>query len=252
MTYTLPPRAARQEVAIVLLLSLGAQGIWAVLRIIDLLTRGEPLGSNTATIIGSITPDRPWLDLAYQLVGITLALVPVALVAYLLTRSGEGMGAIGFDLREPRRDLWRGAALAAIVGGTGLAFYFLARHLGMNVRLVPAALGHVWWAIPVLLLAAAENAVLEETVVLGYLLHRLDQLRVRPVPAVLTSAAIRGSYHLYQGIGGFVGNFAMGLLFGWLYRRWGRCMPMVVAHTLIDAVAFVGYQMLHGHVSWLP
>jgi len=29
-------------------------------------------------------------------------------------------------------------------------------------------------------------------------------------------------------------------------------MPLVVAHTLIDATAFVGYVALHGKVSWLP
>ena len=29
-------------------------------------------------------------------------------------------------------------------------------------------------------------------------------------------------------------------------------MPMIIAHTLIDSVAFVGYAALHGHVSWLP
>jgi hypothetical protein len=28
--------------------------------------------------------------------------------------------------------------------------------------------------------------------------------------------------------------------------------PLVIAHSLIDAVAFAGYAALHGHVSWLP
>jgi len=27
---------------------------------------------------------------------------------------------------------------------------------------------------------------------------------------------------------------------------------MIIAHTLIDTVAFAGYAVLHGHVSWLP
>ncbi len=63
---------------------------------------------------------------------------------------------------------------------------------------------------------------------------------------------LRGSYHLYQGLGGFFGNLAMGLLFGWLYHRWGRITPMVVAHTILDVVAFVGFALLAGHVSWLP
>ncbi len=88
--------------------------------------------------------------------------------------------------------------------------------------------------------------------VLGYLLHRLGQLGVPAGRAIAASALVRGSYHLYQGFGGFVGNAAMGVIFGVLYRRWGRVTPLVLAHTLIDAVAFAGYAVLHGHVSWLP
>jgi hypothetical protein len=28
--------------------------------------------------------------------------------------------------------------------------------------------------------------------------------------------------------------------------------PLIIAHALIDAVTFVGYALLAGHVSWLP
>ena len=59
---------------------------------------------------------------------------------------------------------------------------------------------------------------------------------------ILVSAGLRGCYHLYQGFGSFLGNIAMGVLFGWLYTRYGRLLPLVVAHFLIDAVTFVGYQ----------
>ena len=59
-------------------------------------------------------------------------------------------------------------------------------------------------------------------------------------------------YHLYQGFGGFLANAAMGLLFGRLFQHKGRLVRLVLAHSLIDAGAFVGYVMLHGHVSWLP
>ena len=57
------------------------------------------------------------------------------------------------------------------------------------------------------------------------------------------SAVLRGSYHLYQGFGPFVGNAVMGLVFGEWFRRRGRVMPLVIAHTLLDVVSFVGYQL---------
>jgi membrane protease YdiL (CAAX protease family) len=142
--------------------------------------------------------------------------------------------------------------LAAVIGGTGLGLYLAAFHLGANLNVVAENLPDVWWRIPVLLLSAAQNAIVEEVVVVGYLLSRLDRLGVRPSRAIALSAVIRGSYHLYQGAGGFLGNAAMGLIFGFLYRRWGRVTPLIIAHALIDAVAFVGYALLAGHVSWLP
>jgi membrane protease YdiL (CAAX protease family) len=104
----------------------------------------------------------------------------------------------------------------------------------------------------VLILNAAQNAILEEVLVIGYLLRRLDQLGWTPWRAIAFAAVLRGSYHLYQGFGGFLGNAAMGVIFGYLYRRWGRVTPLIIAHTLIDTVAFVGYAALHGRVSWLP
>ena len=53
-------------------------------------------------------------------------------------------------------------------------------------------------------------------------------------------------------IGGFIGNLVMGVVFVLLYRRWGRVGPLVVAHTLLDIGAFVGYGLLAGRVDWLP
>jgi membrane protease YdiL (CAAX protease family) len=81
-------------------------------------------------------------------------------------------------------------------------------------------------------------------IVVAYLFDRLAKLDFGARGQLLTSALIRASYHLYQGFGGFIGNFAMGLVFGWAYRRWGRVMPLVVAHFILDAVSFVGFALV--------
>jgi membrane protease YdiL (CAAX protease family) len=116
---------------------------------------------------------------------------------------------------------------------------------------VPAALPHVWWAVPVLILSAAENAILEEVVVVGYLLTRLRQLDLAVPAAVAVSALLRGSYHLYQGFGAFVGNAAMGVVFALFFLRTRRLAPLVIAHTILDVVSFVGYALLKGHLPFL-
>ncbi len=245
-------RTLGHETLLVLALSLGADAVGALISFIGSVTAPGPLRDQAATLVGSQAPGRPWLDLSWQVFGLATALVPVALVAHLLLREGVGLRSIGFDLRRPRFDLSWGAGIAAAIGGTGLLLYLGARAAGFNLTVVPESLPAVWWRIPVLILAAAQNAVLEEVVVVGYLLRRLDQLGWGAGPALAASAVLRGSYHLYQGFGGFVGNMVMGVVFVLLYRRWGRVGPLVAAHTLIDSVAFVGYALLAGKVGWLP
>lgn len=245
------PWLIRWEIFAVFAVSLGASALNAVLDLVGSLLAPQPLAGQQATLVGSLAPNH-WLDLALQLAGIAENLAPVVLVLYLMARSGEPPSTIGLDASEPARDAARGAVLAAVIGGTGLALYLTAFHLGLSLTVVPEALPAVWWRIPVLLLGAVQNGLLEEILVIGYLLTRLDQLGWSPVKAIAASALLRGSYHLYQGFGAFLGNAAMGVIFGVLYRRWGRVTPLIVAHSLIDAVAFVGYAALHGKVSWLP
>lgn len=245
-------RILRDETLLVLALSLGASGVSALISFIGSVTRPGGLKGQAATLNASAAPGRPWLDLAWQLFGITTALVPVALVAHFLLREGRGLRTLGFDRTRPWPDLGRGAAVAAVIGSTGIAFYLAARGLGFNLTVVPEALPDVWWKYPVLILSAVQNSVLEEVIVVGYLMRRLDQLGWGAGASLAASSVLRGSYHLYQGIGGFVGNMVMGVVFVYLYRRWGRVGPLVVAHSLLDIGAFVGYGLLAGTVDWLP
>jgi len=242
----------RWEIIAVFAVSLGASGVYAFVSFIGSLTAHQALHSQHAVLNGSQAPGRPVLDLFLQLVSIATGAAPVLLAFYLLARGGERPSAIGVDRSQPRRDLLRGAALAALIGGSGLGLYFIAYKSGISLTIVAENLPNVWWRIPVLILSAMQNGLLEEVLVTGYLLSRLRKLGVRPTRAVAISAVLRGSYHLYQGFGGFIGNAVMGVIFGTLFLRWRRATPMIIAHTLIDAVAFIGYALLAGHVSWLP
>ncbi len=244
-------RTLRHEVLLVLGLSLGASALYSVIDIIAALTAPEPLSEQTSSLNVSQS-ERPYLDLTLQLTRILLRLVPALLAIHLLTRTNApALRGIGLDHRRPGWDARTGTLLALVIGVPGLLFYLLSRELGINTTVVATSLPEQWWQYPVLVLAALQNAVLEEVIVVGYLMTRLRQLGWSPWRAIAASALLRGAYHLYQGFGGFLGNVVMGLVFGWLYQRKGRVAPLVIAHTLLDVVAFVGYALLVDRVGFL-
>ncbi|WP_338573852.1 CPBP family intramembrane glutamic endopeptidase [Arachnia propionica] len=245
----------RVEMLVVLGISLGQSAVYALLSLINKLTQEVALNRQTTSINTSKTPDRPWLDLAYQVANLVFPLVPVALVLYLLwvyqRPHGGPLRSMGFDLRRPGFDLGVGSAVFVGIGIGGLVLYYVSRELGYNTSVSPANLTAAWWTVPMLLLLAVKNAVLEEVVMVGYLFTRWRQSGGGIVVVLVGSALIRGAYHLYQGFGGFVGNVVMGVLFGWLYLRTKRVMPLVVVHSLLDIFAFVGYALLKPHIPWL-
>jgi membrane protease YdiL (CAAX protease family) len=224
-------RALVEEVLIVLALSLLASAVYAVLSLLE-----GPV-SGVVVAVGNQS-DR----FLRQVLGFVFGLAPVYLVLYLVTRRDlVGPGEIGLAGDRPGPDLVKGLGLFAVVGIAGLAIYLGAVTLEVNRFVVPVPPTGHWWTIPALLLNAAEAALVEEVIVLGYLITRLQQIRWGPWAAIVAAAVLRASYHLYQGWGGFAGNLLMGLFFGVLFLRWRRTWPFVVAHFLLDVAAGVGF-----------
>lgn len=236
-------RRLTAEVWIVLGLSVGQSALYALVSLIGKLTAEPALVDQTATLNASESP-REYLDLAYQVLGIAFGVVPVVLALFLLSGRGtSAVRAIGLDFAQPVRDLGIGVLLSAVIGLPGLGIYFLGREMGITATVVPSALNVYWWTVPILVLSALQNALLEEVVAVGYLLTRLKELGWRDPGAIAASAILRGSYHLYQGVGPAVGNALMGVIFAWWFKRTGRVMPLVIAHTILDVVSFVGYAL---------
>jgi membrane protease YdiL (CAAX protease family) len=244
-------RALIVEITLVLAVTLGLAGLRSLLALLDALLAAESL-ANQSVAINAPVRRAELLDLAYQLTGVLQLLAWGGLGAYLLWRSGISLRSLGLDRRCLGRDARLGVGLAALIGVPGLGLYLLARAAGLNLTVLPSALGDTWWRVPVLLAAAVANALAEEVLVVGYLITRLRQLGSGEGRAVLASAVLRGTYHLYQGVGGFVGNVVMGVVFGRVWQRTHRLWALIGAHALIDVVAFVGYALLRNRLTWLP
>lgn len=242
-TQTVDRRTLKIEIALVMALCLGQSAVYSIISFADKVTKA-PLSEQTTSMNNPLST-REYFDLAYQLLDIVFALVPVLLALYLMKRStGTTVSMIGFDLRKHGRDTLLGAGLFLAMGLGTLGVYAAGRALGITTALSTANLGDYWWSIPVLMLSAARHAVLEEVIMLGFLFTYASKLKLGLWTTIIASALIRGSYHLYQGVGPMIGNVVMGVVFGWVYHRYGRVMPLVVAHFLLDAIGFVGYLLL--------
>lgn len=233
------------ELGIVLALSLGRSAIYAVLQLAERLSVA-PLSQQSATVQRSRSRAE-FFDAAFQVLDSLFALVPVALVIYLVfLHGGNPFRRWGLDFRRPGRDLLYGTGLFILIGLGTLAVYFAGRSMGATVRIVPADVTEYWWSAPALLLAALRHSLLEEVIMIAYLFDRARRIWPRTSVWVIIAAAavLRGAYHLYQGFGPGLGNLAMGIIFGWAYLRYGRVMPLVIAHFLLDAVAFLAFPLV--------
>ncbi|WP_156758430.1 CPBP family intramembrane glutamic endopeptidase [Actinokineospora pegani] len=244
-------RLIRVELLVVFAVTLGLSGLASLLSLLDSLLLPAGLSEQTVAI-NVPQAQSAVVDFLKQLTGVIRLTAWGALGVYLLYRAGYRLSAVGLDLAQKGKDALRGLGLAALIGVPGLGFYLVAHAAGINLAVAPSTLGETWWRPVVLVLLAAGNAWAEEVLVVGYVLTKLRQLGFRENTSLVFAAVLRGSYHLYQGFGGFIGNVVMGLVYGRYWQKTNRLWPLVIAHTVIDVVAFVGYSLLSGVVSWLP
>ncbi len=234
-----------------LTVTLGLSAARSALSLIDALLQPVPLNEQQVAL-NAPAAQAELVDLAAQLLRVLQLVGWGALGGYLLVRAGFALRQVGLDARRPGRDALGAAGLAALIGVPGLGLYLVARAIGVSVTIAPSTLDDTWWRLPVLIASAAANSWAEELVMVAYLITRLRQLGWSENGSLLAQALLRGGYHLYQGLGGFVGNVVMGLVFGRVWQRTNRLWMLVGAHTLIDVVAFAGYALLAGRVGWLP
>lgn len=223
--------------------------------------------ADSTVTLNQAQAQEPLFDLIYQLLGIFFALVPVALVVLLFVQQGRNFGTeSGLIPRKEHavKDWLHGVGLFLLIGVGTVMVYQLSRVLGISPQVQYAAGTDFWHEIPVLILRSVENGLLEEVIVVAYLALRVkDLVGLGPAGSgstgsgstarlagstvwifLVATSLLRASYHLYQGVGAGVGNFLMGLIFGAYFLKRPRVLPLVIAHTLLDVVGFVGFRLL--------
>ncbi len=160
---------------------------------------------------------------------------PLALVWYLLGRSGLSFNSIGLDRSRLGRDILLGLCLM-------VAAHFVSNWIGQFLfdTHVPGVYG-----TPLLpgtpkvtfiitgIATALVSGVVEEVVVLGYLTNRLRGLGWAMPAIAFVSLIIRGSYHAEYGIG-VVQPLVFGAMMTAFYLQTRRLLPVIIGHVGYD------------------
>lgn len=233
----------RWEIVLVLAVTLGQSAVYSMLNLVRRYLSSVPL-SQQSTSLNPTRDDAAVWDVIYSLLDIVFDLALVGLVVFLLWEPGRNaLRRIGLDFSRIGSDTARALLIGAAIGVPGLGLYLLGRAMGLTVAVQASPEAVPWYTAIVLVLSAMRAGLLEEVIMLGWLFDRLRRLGVGVWPTIIASALVRGAYHSYQGLPAIVGNIVMGIAFGWAYHRCGRVMPFVIAHTLIDTVAFLGFPL---------
>ncbi len=225
----LPRISARRAYAEVL-------GVYGLFFAVSVIVGGEALDGRYPRPAGS------WAVFAPGAVS-EIALSGLAVLVVLLMSARRGVTPRFLGLGWPRAAadssgaaqstrIFAWAVTALVVGAritAGLA--------GSNRLLQPAHQDYSYLLYS--LTASLAAGVIEELVVLAFVVTTLRQAG-RPLPEiVVVGLLLRCSYHDYYGFG-VAGIAVWAAVFIWLFLRTGSILPMLVLHVLWDATLFTG------------
>jgi membrane protease YdiL (CAAX protease family) len=206
-----------------------ASTIAAVTYLLMHVTTGVEYSSGSMVIAG-----EPGLSLTLSIAIVISEFAAAGLVVYLLIRNGEGLQSIGLAGHRFRKDLalllpvWIFVqVIPQAVGSALLASLHIPRYSVLAPAL-PVAF------VAVALLKSLQAGVVEEIVVLGYLVRRLEQRGWTATAVVVVAVLVRVSYHLYYGPG-VLPILLWAIATVLMYRRIRRLMPFIVCHFVWDA-----------------
>jgi uncharacterized protein len=161
----------------------------------------------------------------------------------ILSRRGWSIGGLTAPLRPLDVPMGAGLCLIALVAYV-LTFYAVAVLSPAFARAAAAVQigGSVsWWSVALVSIA---NPVAEELIYLGVIQNVAGRRGVGA--AVLASVSARLAVHLYQGPLSVISIVPAGLAFAWYYAATRRLWPVVIAHSLMDALALGRLAALSG------
>jgi membrane protease YdiL (CAAX protease family) len=183
---------------------------------------------------GMVIASEPGLSLALTIGNTIAGFAAAALAIFLLIRNGEGVESIGLAGHQLKKDL-------ALVLPVWILVQVVPQEIGASLvtALHIPRYSVVGPAVPTAFVVAAllkslQAGIVEEIVVLGYLVRRLEQRGWSAAAVVTVAVLVRVSYHLYYGPG--ILPIVLWATASVLVYRWlRRLLPFIICHFVWDA-----------------
>jgi membrane protease YdiL (CAAX protease family) len=168
----------------------------------------------------------------------------VGIIWIVLWLSGEPFRRIGVAKPRVIRDTLWALGYAALM----LCAYALLAGLVYDIResygagtnwvasppLDPSGTVPAWLCVAASVVSLTLNSIVEETVMRGIIITKLRQATGSVVVAVIASALVTASYHIYQGIAWQPTHIVYALLAAAMFVVVGRLWPLILGHTLYN------------------
>lgn len=194
--------------------------------------------STRGFFIVTSTFDHTWTYKFTSLGGYSLViyeLFALLIIGYLLKVRDWSLKDFNFDFTF--RLIWIGLLLMFarnMIGGICYKLFILVNVMDeAAAKHVQFGLNADWLSTALIIVV---NSVYEEVLFIGYIFIRLE--KYSPIWIIGFSLLLRASLHTYQGIIMLFSIVPMGLVFGYYYYRYRKLWPLIIAHGLINIIAF--------------
>jgi len=192
--------------------------------------------SQTKLMDGSVF-NSLWFNLMYL-----ITVIPqMMLILYLIGKKESSQKPLyGLD-KIKKKDIWNSIiyliGIFAIVIITGLFSYFITSLLTGSMQSIPEKLP-LWKfdnkiLTPLIFLTCMATGYSEELFFRSYLLSEFN-LPGKEIYIITGASFIFGLGHIYQGLGGFLGTFAIGIFLSVMFVKNRRLHSIAIAHGLYN------------------
>lgn len=220
------------------------------LRIVELLlVTGIAFGAtilvSVYSLFSSALTSDPRAGQILVFYGLTYELLALAVLCYVLFRQGHSLRHLGLSFS------WMDIPISILLSVIAyVAFYicYIAVYYGYYLVagriLIPPNQAQTYLDAGVTIgtvIFVVVNPVYEELIARAYTISEVKFLTGSSAVAVVASVILQALYHLYQGIPAAIALGAVFLVLSIYFVRYGRIVPVILAHLYFDVMALLAY-----------